>query len=380
MLSKNVIKLSAAGSGKTWGICNDALAIITYPEYSKRILITTYTNKGVETIEKEIRKQNQGVLDPRIIVYTWYQFLLTELIRPYQTCIAGINEIKSFDFSKMYGRINYQSAGDKRRYISVYGNVLANQASELAILLNHLSKGRVVSRQERIYSHIFIDEIQDMVGNDLEIISLLINSKIATICVGDNKQATYCTHNTSKNKKQTGKNIWEYFSSIHEAGKADLELKLVSRRFNKEICSFANQIYPNGNRITTEMTETTDHDGVYLILRSDVCFYYNAFFPTVLKYDKNTDTDGFESFNFGQCKGVTFDRVLVYPNGPLNDFIYKGKQLNCQQKYYVAVTRPRYSIAFAVNTFPRNEMFTEEVIHLDNMDIKAMRFICGERK
>lgn len=380
MLSKNTIKLSAAGSGKTWGICSDALAIIADPSYSKRVLITTYTNKGVETIEKEIRKQNQGVLDPRIIVYSWYQFLLYELIRPFQTYITDINEVKSFDFSDMYGSINYQPVGKKRRYINACGNVLANQASELALLLNCRSKGLVVSRLERIYSHVLIDEIQDMAGNDLGIISLLIDSSIITICVGDNKQATYKTHNTSKNKKQTGKNIWDYFLSIYKAGKADLELKLVSRRFNEEICCFANLIYPNENDIITEMNETTDHDGVYLILRGDASQYYDAYLPIILKYDKNTDTDGYESFNFGICKGVTFDRVLIYPNGPLNDFIYKGKPLSCQQKYYVAVTRPKYSLAIVVNDLPQNKLFREEVIHLGSLDIKAMRFICGERK
>lgn len=372
---KNTIKMSAAGSGKTWGICNDALAIIADPDYSKRVLITTFTNKGVETIEKEIRKQNHGVLEARIVVYSWYQFLLYELIRPYQTYIAGINEIKSFDFSNMFGRINYQTAGNKRRYINVHGNVLANQASELVILLNGRSKGLVINRLEQIYSHVFIDEIQDMAGNDLGVISLLLDSTIATICVGDNKQATYRTHNTSKNKKQTGKNIWEFFSSVSNSGKADVELNLVSRRFNEQICGFANLIYPNENNISTQMTETTEHDGVFLIMRDDVLSYYKAFLPTVLKYDKKTETDGFESFNFGQCKGVTFERVLIYPNGPLKDFINTGKALGSQQKYYVAATRPKYSLAIVVDTFPNNEKFAKETICVGKINIQAMRFV-----
>ena len=35
MPSKNIVKLSAAGSGKTWGICNDALSIVNDAEIRK---------------------------------------------------------------------------------------------------------------------------------------------------------------------------------------------------------------------------------------------------------------------------------------------------------------------------------------------------------
>ena len=68
MPSKNTIRMSAAGAGKTWGICHDALAVVASPLFTKRVLITTFTNKGVETIQSEIRKQNQGVLNPRIVM------------------------------------------------------------------------------------------------------------------------------------------------------------------------------------------------------------------------------------------------------------------------------------------------------------------------
>ena len=380
MPSKNTIRMSAAGAGKTWGICHDALAVVASPLFTKRVLITTFTNKGVETIQSEIRKQNQGVLNPRIVIYSWYQFLLYELIRPYQTSIAEINEIKSFDFSDMFNKINYHAKGQKSRYITSRGNVRANEASELVLQLNAISNGRVIKRMEKVYSNVFVDEIQDMAGSDLDIISLLLESSIITVCVGDNKQATYRTHNTQRHKNQPGKNIWEYFSCACKSGKAEIENNLVSRRFNEQICHFANRLYSNENNITTVMRERTGHDGVFLILHDDVPYYYAVFSPVVMKYDKRTETDCFDSFNFGQCKGVTFERVLIYPNGPLSDYINTGKQLKSQQKYYVAVTRPKYSIAIVVDAFPTSDQFTYENIRCGDREIRAMRYICEEEK
>jgi hypothetical protein len=377
MPSKNLVKLSAAGSGKTWGICNDALSIVNDAANKKKVLITTYTNKGIEAINQEIKKQNYGVLSERIVVRSWYQFLLYDLIRPYQSFITGINTIKSFDFSNLYGKINYFAHGKKQRYINSRGNILANYASELALYLNSQSKGMVIDRLEKIYSHFFVDEIQDMAGNDLDIIDLLMDSAIITICVGDNKQATYKTHNTQKRKKQAGKNVWMFFNYLESKGKANFEYNLVSRRFNQRICQFANSIFPNENNISTCMEEKTDHDGVFLILKDDVPMYYDYFKPVVLRHDKNTLTDGYSALNFGQCKGMTFERILIYPNKTLRDFIF-GKELSSQQKYYVAVTRPKYSIAIVLDEFPNNPSYQTETIRLGDTEITAKRFSEGE--
>lgn len=379
MQSKNIVKLSAAGSGKTWDICNNALSIINDAAHEKRVLITTYTNKGVETINKEIKEQNFGVLSERIIVRSWYRFLLHDLIRPYQTFITDINAIKSFDFSNLYGykSIKFFKKGEKKRYLNLQGNVYANQASELAVYLNLESKGMVIERLEKIYSHIFIDEIQDMTGDDLNIIELLMDSAIVTVCVGDNKQATYKTHNTQKRKKHAGANIWTFFNYLESTGKAKFEYSLVSKRFNQRICNFANFVFPNQNEISTCMKEKTEHDGVFLILRKDVPIYYNYFEPTVLKYDKNTSTEGYCSLNFGQCKGMTFNRVLIYPNDTFKDFIW-GKKLKSPYKYYVAVTRPKYSIAIVLDEFPDNPLYRTEIIKLGDEEITAKRFVKGE--
>lgn len=72
---------------------------------------------------------------------------------------------------------------------------------------------------------------------------------------------------------------------------------------------------------------------------------------------------------------MTFERILIYPNGPFKDFLIRGKALKTPQKYYVAVTRAKYSIAFVVDTFPKNvEWLKREEICLENDKIEVLRY------
>lgn len=372
--SRNIAKMSAAGSGKTYDICKEALE---EANSGRRVLITTYTNRGARSVKKEIQKQNDGVLHPLVIVKTWFAFLLSDLIKPYQRYLTQkIGGVNGYDFSQTYGHINYGNIGTKGRYITAGDNVRSNEASSLACLLNKLSDGKVISRLEEIYSTVYFDEIQDLAGDDISIICLLLNSSVGVVCCGDNKQATFSTHNTKKNRKRTGKNIWEFFKELEDSQSIEVEKKLVSRRFNNQICCFANTVFPIGDPISTEMNEVTEHDGVYLIETSDANFYQDTFSAQVLRYDRNTDTCGFQSVNFGACKGETFDRVLIFPNGPMIDFIMKSKLLTSPEKYYVAVTRPKYSIAICMNKLPESlNGYEEAFVNCKSKQIRTLKFI-----
>ena len=101
------------------------------------------------------------------------------------------------------------------------------------------------------------------------------------------------------------------------------------------------------------MKEVTGHDGVFLIDQNDAKNYYECFKPQVLRFDARSKVENYHAVNFGACKGETFDRVLIYPNGPLTDFVLKGKVLGSPEKYYVGVTRPRYSIAIVLKKMPK---------------------------
>ncbi len=377
MQSNNIIRVEAAGAGKTYNICKEALEKTDNTESDKRVLLLSYTNRGVGAIKDEVCKQNMGAIDSKIDIMTWYSFILNELVKPYQNVIFQINEVKSIDFSDAHGKVNYKNTGIRERYITSNGDIKSKEIAELVLQINKKSQGKVMNRLSRVYSHIFIDEVQDMAGYDLDIIETLMYSDIEVICVGDNKQATFKTNTSIRNKSKSGTKIWDFFQKLISEDVVEVQKNLISRRFNQEICSFANMVYPNENNIGTSMNEKTDHDGVILINTNDVQKYYNYYRPIVLKYDKKTSTDDYHSFNFGECKGMTFERVLIYPNGPFKDFLLKGKELKTPQKYYVAATRAKYSIAFVVDTFPKKaEWLKSEELYLGNEKIKVLRYLC----
>lgn len=356
MSSMNLIKIECAGSGKTWSICHTALSIVS-SYVDKRVAIISYTNRGVQAVQSEIKKQNNGIMHSRITVEFLYSFLLRELIKPYQSYIFGINEIISLDFSRMYGFINKHRIGQKARYMTSGRNITANEAAELVVQLNTRSNGQVIKRLEKIYATVFFDEVQDLSGYDLEIIRLIAASSIDLVCVGDPKQATFKTNNGQKNKNISGSSMELFFKDLEKSHSAQISYNTVSRRFNEVICRFANDVYPSSNEMSTSMTSITPHDGVFLILKSDIPDYYNHYSPQVLRYDKKTDTLGLSSMNFGECKGLTFDRILIFPNKPFLEYIQKGKAFGSPEKYYIAVTRPRFSIAIAVDKFPLKSKF-----------------------
>lgn len=212
MSSMNLIKIECAGSGKTWSICHTALSIVS-SYVDKRVAIISYTNCGVQAVQSEIKKQNNGIMHSRITVESLYSFLLRELIKPYQSYIFGINEIISLDFSRMYGFINKHRIGQKARYMTSGRNITANEAAELVVQLNTRSNGQVIKRLEKIYATVFFDEVQDLSGYDLEIIRLIAASSIDLVCVGDPKQATFKTNNGQKIKTFLDR-AWNCFSKI----------------------------------------------------------------------------------------------------------------------------------------------------------------------
>lgn len=368
----NIVRISAAGSGKTYTICHEALSQID--SSSKRVLIVTYTNRGVESIQNEICKANYGVIPQRLIIRTWYSFLLKDLIKPYQHSIFDINELKRYTYLLEHIP-NYQKSGTRSHYLDSKNQLRSETASELAIRINNMNGGLIINRLEQIYSAAFIDEVQDMAGYDLNIIEAIMRSNIFVTIVGDGKQATFKTHWANKNKNASGSNFSQFFTKMQEEGIVQLEISKVSRRFNSEICEFCNNIYPNENNITTSMHEITHHDGVFIIMKENAQEYIDYFRPAVLRYDIRTKTDENIAYNFGECKGMTFDRVLIYPNGPLINFLSNGKSLSSPEKYYVAVTRARYSIAIVMDKVPICNCEKQEILLLDDNSIPVWHII-----
>lgn len=373
MQLNNIVIMAAAGAGKTHDICKEVIE--NAKTTNKKILITTYTNKGIESIEKEYKKQNNGVIDKNVVILSWFQFLLRELVKPYQSSILNkINIINSIDFNHQYGYINFNSRGTPKHYM-LTNNILSNTVSEFAIDSNIKLNNKVIQRLGEIYSHIYIDEIQDLAGEDIEILNLLFNSKIQIQCVGDVKQSTYTTYNAKKNKKITGIHLIDFFKELERKGIITLLFNNKTRRFGREICEFSNSICNDkNNRIESDKIYKEENQGVYLLDKKDFENYFKIYKPTILKFDAKTKID-YDSLNFGQCKGMTFDRVAIFPNKKYKEFLQNGTSLDSPCKYYVSATRARYSIVFVVEKLFENDNFKYTNINLEDNSIKVSKYM-----
>ena len=58
--------------------------------------------------------------------------------------------------------------------------------------------------------------------------------------------------------------------------------------------------------------------------------------------------NNYRVMNFGEAKGLSFDRTVIYPTKPMLEWIQNhSKELaaSSRSKLYVAITRARYSVA-----------------------------------
>lgn len=394
----NQVIFAAAGNGKTCSLCAKARTVIE--NGNKYVLLLSYTNEGIRSLESEYRKQNGGILDERVIFKSWYSFLLSDYIKPYQ-CSLHLKEkrykqefsvtfpenfVSSIAFYDTDPPPRWYNQNHVQYFVNRCGDVIPDRVSHLAYLCNNHSNGKAISRMEEIYSHIFIDELQDYAGWDLEIIRLLFESKILITCVGDYKQSTYRTNNSPKNSQYRDENIRKYFQGLEKDGICITSYANTTRRFNHEICDFVNTIHgdteaiiePDGN---IDGTDPVDNTGVYIMdvqYLSEYCEHYR---PTILRYDKKAKIAFHHScnvFNYGGAKGATFERVVIVPVSTTLPFIEKQTKITSNQtraKFYVACTRAKYSVIFAVDKPKENAMFKSVKIHVADKVLPAYKFI-----
>lgn len=155
--------------------------------------------------------------------------------------------------------------------------------------------------------------------------------------------------------------VFSYLETCRDSHRINIVKNNTSKRFVSDIADFANLVYPNEPIIGALETEE-QAIGVFQILQTDVDAYIRQLKPNILKYDVKTPTLGYPSLNFGVSKGMTLERVLIFPNKPLSSFLLDpSKGLKAPDKYYVGVTRARYSLAFVVEKLKPNQYFLKIV-------------------
>ncbi|GAA1344301.1 UvrD-helicase domain-containing protein [Arthrobacter roseus] len=341
------IIVAAAGSGKTEAIVTAALA----KPISERVIITTYTTDNLSEIRQRIISK-AGAVPPNITLLGWFSFLIKHGIKPFQFPTFKTNFIDGLHFARREG---FPRKTDVHKYyVNPRGAVYRDFAAELALLLDTRSQGDVFRRIASIFEHILIDEVQDMSARDFEFIEGLLTSGAAITMVGDPRQGTFSTTNARANKKLTKSNVGEWFELLEKKQFATVKPYAHSYRCNQTICDYGDFIYEGRGFAPTEsrQAEVTEHDGVYIVHPNDAVEYAKSFSTMALRYWVKTPTGSIPAKNFGEVKGLTFKRVLIFPTTGIGDFVRSQKELKAdtQAKFYVAVTRAQHSVGIVLDS------------------------------
>lgn len=344
--SKNYLTLAVAGGRKTQSIidaCSDS---------SKRRLLVTYTTTG----QKELRERLDATYGTNSIEVTgWYSFLINHFVHPYLKAKYPHRTVKGFNFKYT---VPFR-AKEEQRYFDPQGNLTRAGLSRLAFHLAEATNGAPYHRLSCIYDEIYFDEVQDLTGWDLEILTKLFASSLRIVLVGDVRQSVYDTNpQDQKNSQYRELAMIDWFRMQERAKKLQIHESLENWRCRPEIVELANQVFADNNEIRPAVSRQTDkceHQGIFRVNPNDVASYVHAFHPLSLRWDSRSGKKLQEicAFrNMGKVKGISVNHVLILPTKDMIKFLTSEAPSLAEQtacKLYVAITRARFSVSFILD-------------------------------
>lgn len=347
----NKLFIAGAGAGKTTFLVAEALRT------DEEVLITTFTEANKKEIRKKFIEKN-GFIPNNVTIKSWFSMLIQHGIKPYQSYlfdkkINGMILVDKQSGLKYNGGkfpVYYKEEETEKHYFSKNYKIYSDKLSKFVIKCNEKNNNLIFDRLSRIYKYIFIDEVQDLAGYDLEIIQQLFRINSNIILVGDPRQTTYKTHHERLNGKYKDGKIKDY---LEEKCKKieyiiDEDTLNCTYRNNKLICDLSLKLYPKYKILESKQNEDKEHLGIYFIKKKDSTKYLEKYKPMQLRDSRKTKiNENFKAMNIGESKGLGFDRVLIYPTKPFigwildNEFDLKPAS---RSKLYVAITRARYSV------------------------------------
>jgi DNA helicase-2/ATP-dependent DNA helicase PcrA len=343
----NTLTLAVAGGRKTQSIVDCCV----HAAPSQRILVLTYTQANQR--ELVARLAGQRPIRSSVDVQGWLSFLLSHWVRPYlPTRFAG-QRLRGLNFEGDPGMY----ATGQARFLDQDGRAYKRHLAHLSVDVNIASSTAVLDRLGRIYDEIYIDEVQDLNGYDLEVVDCLLGSNIEVHLVGDIRQALLMTNvQDPKNKQYKGVKIGKWFDSQESRGRLEISYQSTTWRSNQTIATLADSIFPASRGFPTtrsENTTKTGHDGVFAVANRDADSYMARFNPLCLRYNASCAKSlaHLPFINIGVAKGMGVDRVLIGPTQSVLKFLRKSTPLgdtpSCS--FYVAVTRARASVAIVAD-------------------------------
>lgn len=385
-MNNNRLYIAAAGAGKTTFLVNYACEL-SKNDGENSIAIITYTQKNQQEIRNRFTKEI-GFVPPRIKICGWYDFLLTYCIRPFMGAVIEelrcrsvglilVNNI-SGTFKTKDGRYikTYKADDINKKFLADNNHIYSDKLSEFAYNCYEARRTQFCERMNNIFSHILIDEVQDLSAWDYNIISVLLKiGNLHTIMCGDLRQKTYSTTPGTKWAKYKGR-IDEFLrneinTKKHKYVDIDCTTLNYSHRFGKEIADFASliigDVFPKTEPCHCEDCIRRQEmfkggKGIFLLKRCDIASFISKYKPMALIWDKRhyEQVDTYIC-NYGEAKGIAADVCMIFPTKTILSKFLSSKQNqlgdNTRSKFYVAVTRARYISAIVIeDNFDNNKI------------------------
>jgi DNA helicase-2/ATP-dependent DNA helicase PcrA len=351
----NTATLAVAGARKTQSIV-DACAT---GDPSLKRLVLTYTLSGQIDLERRLRETCSPAAIPDVV--GWYSFLLRQWVQPFLPLkypgrrLNGLN----FEGSPVRNKYNIVTVTGEKRFLDEDSRAYKLYLSKLAIDVAEMAAGTVTDRLQRMYDEIYVDEVQDLTGFDLDVIEQLLRSTATIKLVGDIRQSVFDTNpQDPRHKKYRGLGMLHWFEAQELAGRLKIDHSTETWRSVQPIATFSDNLFEGRFNLpptTSRQDAVTEHDGVFLVAPQHVRSYIEQYRPVCLRQSVATSVpEGVEARNFGVSKGLTYERVLIFPTEPIRAFLKKGKALSPKSAcgLYVGATRAVHSLAFVMDGPP----------------------------
>ena len=365
--------VAGAGAGKSTTVVDMALAEAAD---QRKVLLLTYTEGNQSELLKKVCAK-ASVKPASLRIKGWFTFLLEELIRPYQACMFPTRvENVLFDTSDPHwnGRFQYRGCAEQliegvynpRHYLTKsQTRAHTTYISKLAYRICELTDGAPIERLSHIYRLVLIDEIQDLIGWDYEILkAIAARNDVELVCVGDFRQTLYATAHAKKAPKTMNEKLAAF-------GASGFDIRYLNSNYRsvQPICLFADRIHEGFFEFQAAASLAggvpvvfADHVGVFAVKKSDVPAYLERYRPVILRGSRTTEValcNGHRTYNYGESKGMGFDRALVFTTGKQRHFFGgktnvfdADKTEKARNAFYVVATRARYSVAFVFEGDP----------------------------
>jgi hypothetical protein len=339
----NRLTLAVAGGRKTQSIVDDCRAA---PK-GRQILVVTYTRNNQQELISRLACYRP--LEAHVEVQGWFSFLLSHWVRPYLPTRWPGQRLRGLNFDGNPGRY----AKGASRFLDSDGRAYKLHLAQLALQTHQASSGAALNRLSRIYDEIHIDEIQDLNGYDLDVLAELMASPVELNLVGDVRQALIQTNiQDPRNNQYKGTNIKRWFDAHESRGSLKISHEATTWRLNQLIADFADGIFDGSwgfRRTVSRNTDVTGHDGLFAVSPEHISEYFARYGPLCLRHSAACARSlDLPFMNIRIAKGLSQDRVLIYPTIGMTNFLRNGRAMAATPScsLYVAVTRARFSVAF----------------------------------